>query len=69
MALLSTIAGLTLWQSPEQFIGVRLKITACHRLPQLGIEYVPHRALNDAYATAKLFTELALRDDAAHCNY
>ena len=35
----------------------------------LGIEYVPHRALNDAYATAKLFTELALRDDAAHCKY
>lgn len=35
----------------------------------LGIEYVPHRALNDAYATAKLFTELAMRDDTAHCNY
>ena len=35
----------------------------------LGIEYAPHRALNDAYATAKLFTELALRDDFAHCNY
>ena len=35
----------------------------------LGIEYTSHRALNDAYATAKLFTELALRDDAAHCNY
>lgn len=35
----------------------------------LGIEYTSHRALNDAYATARLFTELALRDDAAHCNY
>lgn len=35
----------------------------------LGIEYTPHRALNDAYATAKLFTELAMRDDTAHCNY
>ena len=35
----------------------------------LGIEYAPHRALNDAYAAAKLFTALALRDDAAHCNY
>ncbi len=44
-----------------------------YSLPSLaamsGIAYTPHRALNDAYATAKLFTALALKDDEAHCNY
>lgn len=34
-----------------------------------GIQYRPHRALNDAFATAQLFWELAQRDDEAHCNY
>lgn len=34
-----------------------------------GIQYRPHRALNDALATAQLFWELAHRDDEAHCNY
>lgn len=34
-----------------------------------GIQYIPHRALNDALATAQLFWELAQRDDEAHCNY
>ena len=34
-----------------------------------GIRYQPHRALNDALATAQLFLELAQRDDEAHCGY
>ena len=34
-----------------------------------GIEYISHRALNDAFATAQLFLELARRDDESHCEY
>ena len=34
-----------------------------------GLRYQPHRALNDALATAQLFLELAQRDDEAHCGY
>lgn len=34
-----------------------------------GIQYRPHRALNDALAAAQLFCELAQRDDESHCNY
>lgn len=36
---------------------------------KFGIQYQPHRALNDAFATAQLFLELAQRDDEAHCGY
>ena len=36
---------------------------------KFGIRYMPHRALNDALATAQLFLELAQRDDEAHCGY
>lgn len=44
-----------------------------YRLSELtklfGIEYTPHRAFNDAFATTQLFFELARRDDEAHCSY
>lgn len=36
---------------------------------KFGIQYQPHRALNDAFATAQLFLELAQRDDEAYCGY
>lgn len=34
-----------------------------------GIEYNPQRAVEYACVTAKLLSELALRDDDSHCNY